>query len=237
MHDIQFRSVEISFNFTPKFHCIRHSLIFYILFWNIDNPSLNSRPVDVAASTVPPPPSILTLKSSINLILYFSVFVTNLTGRQVENRFCTVLYRFLHLLQARPGQAGWHFQSPKVHLCGRVSRAAETGCRDSLVWYAALLPLLRATQAARTCQNLPARANGSCWREAASHWSRGRCPVTWRHDSLHMLPRRSPANVANDIIDIFHFLWKPSNFSYVFLIIFVGKDVSGFDDCQLKFIT
>ena len=46
-----------------------------------------------------------------------------------------------------------------------------------------LLPLLRATQAARTCQNPPAQANRSCWREAASHWSRGsgngRCPVTW----------------------------------------------------------
>ena len=162
-----------------------------------------------------------------HLFLYFSVFVTNLTGRQVENRFCTVLYRFLHLLQARPSQAGRHFQSPTVHLCGRVSRAARTGCRYSLVWYAVLLPLLRATQAARTCQNPPAQANGSCWREAASHWSRGsgggRCPVTWCHDSLHMLPRRSPANVANDIIDIFDLLWKPSNFSYVFISFLLVK--------------
>ena len=43
----------------------------------------------------------------------------------------------------------------------------------------------RATQAARTCQKPPGRANRSCWREAASHWSRGsggsRCPVTWHH--------------------------------------------------------
>ena len=42
---------------------------------------------------------------------------------------------------------------------------------------------------------------------------------------------------AIDIIDIFDLLWKPSNFSYVFHIIFVGKDVSAFDDCQLQFIT
>ena len=67
------------------------------------------------------------------LFLYYSVFVRNLTGRQVENQFCTVLYRFLHLLQARPAQARRHFQSPKFHLCGRVSRAAESGCRYSLV--------------------------------------------------------------------------------------------------------
>ena len=41
----------------------------------------------------------------INIYSYISQspLVTNLTGRQVENRFCTVLYRFLHLLQARPG--------------------------------------------------------------------------------------------------------------------------------------
>ena len=53
-----------------------------------------------------------------------------------------------------------------------------------------------------------------------------------------MLPRQSPANVAIDIIiDIFDLLWKPSNFSYVFCIIFVGKDVSAFDECQIKFIT
>ena len=137
-----------------------------------------------------------------------------------------MLYRFLHLLQARPGSI---FSLLKF-TCVGVSWAAESECRYSLVWYTALLPLLRATQAARTCQNPPARANGSCWREAASHWLRGsgggRCPVTWRHTcieehSLHMLPCRSPANVANDIIDIFDLLWKPSNFSYVFRIYFL----------------
>ena len=39
------------------------------------------------------------------------------------------------------------------------------------------------------------------------------------------------------IIDIFDLLWKPSNLSYVFYIIFVCEDVSAFDECQLKFIT
>ena len=40
-----------------------------------------------------------------NIYIYItqSPYVRILTGRQVENRFCTVLYRFLHLLQARPG--------------------------------------------------------------------------------------------------------------------------------------
>ena len=50
--------------------------------------------------------------------------------------------------------------------------------------------------------------------------------------------QRDGANVAIDIIiDIFDLLWKHSNLSYVFCIIFVGEDVSAFDECQLKFIT
>ena len=50
--------------------------------------------------------------------------------------------------------------------------------------------------------------------------------------------QRDGANVAIDIIiDIFDLLWKPSNLSYVFCIIFVGEEVSAFDECQLKFIT
>ena len=85
-------------------------------------------------------------------------------GRQVENRFCTVLYRYPHL-SPNTGQAGRRILLSLIRPL--------------------LLPLLRATQTARTCQKPPGWANRSCWREAASHWSRGsgggRCPVTWRH--------------------------------------------------------
>ena len=60
--------------------------------------------------------------------------VTNLTGRQVENRFYTVLYRFLHLLQARPGGI---FSLLKLICEQGLTRRYETGCRYSLVLYAA----------------------------------------------------------------------------------------------------
>ena len=62
---------------------------------------------------------------------------------------------------------------------------AENECRCSLVFFAAAPSPPPPTQAARTCQKPPGRANRSCWQEAASHWLRGsgggRCPVTWRH--------------------------------------------------------
>ena len=60
-----------------------------------------------------------------------------------------------------------------------------------------------------------------------------------KHADLYSQSRfRQPiTNVTIDIIDIFDLLWKPSNLSYVFCIIFVGEDVSAFDECQLKFIT
>ena len=136
------------------------------------------------------------------LYQYYSASVRNLTGRQVENRFCTVLYRFLHLLQARPGGI---FSLLKFICVGE-----SHGGRD---WMPRLLSLIRrapssllcATQAARTCQNPLARANGSCWQEAASHWSRG---------SGTCCLAEAPANVANDIIDIFDLPWKPSNFMF-----------------------
>ena len=63
----------------------------------------------------------------------------------------------------------------------------------------------------------------------ADHKAAQRAPV---------ISKRDGANVAIDIIiDIFDLLWKPSNLSNVFYIIFVGEDVSAFDECQLKFIT
>ena len=66
-------------------------------------------------------------------------FVTNLTGRPVENRFCTVLYRFLHLLQARLGG----IFSLLMLICEQgITRRHENGCRYSLVWYAATPTLL-----------------------------------------------------------------------------------------------
>ena len=47
--------------------------------------------------------------------------------------YCTVLYCTLHL---------WIVHSPKVHLCGRVSRAAESECRPLLSLLAATPTLL-----------------------------------------------------------------------------------------------
>ena len=91
-----------------------------------------------------------------------------------------MLYRFLHLLQARPGQAGRHFQSPKVHLCGRVSRAAESGCRYSLVWYAAT-PTPNGRHATRVIGR-------DCQRDAASVSLVEMWRQHWRH--THGAPRR-----------------------------------------------
>ena len=50
------------------------------------------------------------LINSIHIYIYITQrpLVTISTGRQVENRFCTVLYRFLHLL-SRPGRAAFPF--------------------------------------------------------------------------------------------------------------------------------
>ena len=44
-----------------------------------------------------------TSASELSISIFLSLRHKSLTGRQVENWFCTVLYRFLHLLQARPG--------------------------------------------------------------------------------------------------------------------------------------
>ena len=106
---------------------------------------------------------------------------------------------------------------------------AENECRCSLVFFATA-PSPPPTQAARTYQKPPGRANHSSQREATSHWLRGsggsRC-ILW-HDVTHedhslthaylysqsrfgrpitRLPQRAPvegrrdrANVANNII-------------------------------------
>ena len=75
-----------------------------------------------------------------------------------------MLYRFLHLLQARPGQAGRHFQSPKVHLCGRVSRAAESGCRPLLSLIAAA-PTPNGRHATHVIGRDWRHTHGTPWRE------------------------------------------------------------------------
>ena len=83
--------------------------------------------------TSPSTPTYKVIRQSISILLSFRL-VTNLTGRQVENRFCTVLYRFLHLLQARTGGI---FSLLKFTCVGESHGAAETGCRPLLSLIAA----------------------------------------------------------------------------------------------------
>ena len=69
-------------------------------------------------------------KKSVHLYLYFSASV-RYDFPQVDKRKL-VLHSAVQIPPPAPGQAGRHFQSPKVHLCGRVSRAAESECHPLL---------------------------------------------------------------------------------------------------------